>query len=63
MWVACDDSRSPDFVEVNYKFLSENPEYVASTSPNGFEGRSLDKENLVSFALDSEVVSPFSWKF
>jgi glycosyltransferase involved in cell wall biosynthesis len=59
MWAACDDTRSPDFVERNYKFLSENPEYVASTSPNGFEGRSLDKQYLVDFALDGEIFERF----
>jgi len=59
MWAASDDIRSRDFVEVNIKFLSANPEYVASTSPNGFEGSSLDKENLVSFALDSDVYGRF----
>jgi glycosyltransferase involved in cell wall biosynthesis len=59
MWAASDDTRSRDFVEVNIKFLSANPEYVASTSPNGFEGRSLDKDSLVSFALDSDVYGRF----
>jgi glycosyltransferase involved in cell wall biosynthesis len=59
MWAASDDIRSRDFVEVNIKFLSANPEYVASTSPNGFEGRSLDTENLVSFTLDSDVYGRF----
>ena len=46
-------------MEVNIKFLSENPEYVASTSPNGFEDRSLDKDTLVNFALDSDVYGRF----
>jgi glycosyltransferase involved in cell wall biosynthesis len=59
MWAASDDTRSRDFVEVNIKFLSANPEYVASTSPNGFEGRSLDKDSLVSFALDNDVYGRF----
>ena len=62
MWGACDDIRSPDFVEVNYKFLSEKsgicsfdfPEWIWWPEPG---------EDLVSFALDSEVVSLFSWKF
>ena len=38
MWAACDDVRSPDFIEVNLAFLEAHPEFVASTSPNGFEG-------------------------
>ena len=56
MFAADDDIRSSDFVEVNLKFLSANPEYIASTSPNGFENRSLDKDSLVNFALDSDDV-------
>ena len=34
MWSAADDIRSLDFIELNYNFLSLNPDYVASTSPN-----------------------------
>ena len=60
MWAACDDIRSKDFVEVNIKYLLANPEYVASTSPNGFEDRSNDKDNQVSFALDGNVYERFS---
>jgi len=52
MWAACDDTRSPDFIEVNFNFLSQNPEYVASTSPNGFDDQALDQQKLVDFALD-----------
>lgn len=59
MWAACDDTRSPDFIELNFKFLSENPEYVASTSPNGFENRGLDERNFVNFALDGEKFQRF----
>lgn len=59
MWAACDDTRSPDCVEVNVEFLSANLDYVASTSPNGFEGRGLDKELLVKFALDGDVYTRF----
>lgn len=59
MWAACDDTRSADFIELNFKFLSENPEYVASTSPNGFEGRSMDSQDFVSFALDGGLFERF----
>lgn len=54
MWAACDDTRSPDFIEVNLRFLSEHDDYVASASPNGFEDR---KETLppVTFAMDGDV--------
>jgi len=54
MWAAADDKRSPDFLELNYNFLVENSEYVASTSPNGFEGQNLDDGNLINFALEGE---------
>lgn len=59
MWAACDDTRSPDFIELNFKFLSENPEYVASTSPNGFEDRIFDERTFVNFALDGEIFQRF----
>lgn len=59
MWAACDDTRSPDFIELNFKFLSENPAYVASTSPNGFEGRGMDSQDLESFALDGGLFERF----
>ena len=32
MWSAADDIRSSCFIEKNFQFLSQNPEYVASTS-------------------------------
>lgn len=38
-WAAADDVRSPDFIETNVRFLENNPDYVASTSPNCFEGQ------------------------
>lgn len=59
MWATCDDIRSSDFIEANLEFLLANQDYVASTSPNGFEGRSLDKESLVSFALDGDAFTRF----
>jgi glycosyltransferase involved in cell wall biosynthesis len=60
MWAACDDTRSPDFLEVNCKFLSENPEYTASTSPNRFDGGSQGQQKLVNFALDGDLFERFS---
>ena len=59
MWAACDDTRSQDFVELNFRFLTENPEYVASTCPNRYEGQGVDKENLVNFALDGDIFERF----
>jgi glycosyltransferase involved in cell wall biosynthesis len=43
MWAACDDVRSPDFLDVNLSFLEAHPDFVASTSPNGFVGLDLDE--------------------
>jgi glycosyltransferase involved in cell wall biosynthesis len=59
MWAACDDPRSPDFLDVNYKFLSENPDYAASTSANRFDGRSASQQKLVDFALDGDLFERF----
>lgn len=59
MWAACDDTRSPDFIELNLEFLLAHPAYVASTSPNGFEGRSTDSQDFVSFALDGGLFERF----
>lgn len=63
MWAAGDDRRSPDFVEVNFNFLSEHPDYVASTSPNCFEGAELTKQNLIDFKLDGELYGRFTTFF
>lgn len=56
MWAACDDTFSKDFVELNFNFLSENHDYVASTCPTEFEGQESENHNRISFALDG---SPF----
>jgi glycosyltransferase involved in cell wall biosynthesis len=49
MWSASDDIRSPDFLHENVFFLEQHPDYVASTSPNCFEGQSAAE--LVRFEL------------
>ena len=54
MWAACDDIWSPEFLGVNYSFLSQNPSYVSSTSPNGFKNWTLDHP-LVDFSLDGDL--------
>ena len=63
MWAAADDIRSSDFIEVNFKFLRENTDYVASTSPNGFEGIELSKQTLVNFKLDGDIFERFTGFF
>lgn len=50
MWAAADDVRSPDFIEINLRFLEANPDYSASTSPNCFEG-GRKAEDCVNFAI------------
>lgn len=60
MWAACDDVRSSDFIEVNLEFLKSNADYVASTSPNGFEGVEPDKQTMVDFKLDGDLFERFT---
>jgi glycosyltransferase involved in cell wall biosynthesis len=60
MWAAGDDVFSKNFVEINQKFLSENPDYVASTCPTGFDVGPLDQQKLVDFALDGNVLERFT---
>ena len=52
MWSAADDIRSLDFIELNYNFLSLNPDYVASTSPNIIEGENQEDHKPISFSLN-----------
>lgn len=59
MWAACDDVFSKNFVEINQKFLSENPDYVASTCPTGFDVGPLNQQKLVDFALNGNVAERF----
>ncbi len=62
-WQSCDDLISSDFVEINIQFLRENSEYVASTSPNGFEGRPLEEQTLVDFSLEGDTFERFKHFF
>jgi len=55
LWAAADDIRSNDFLEVNLEFLENNPDYVASTSPNIFEGQDPKGKDLITFALDAKT--------
>ena len=54
LWAASDDVRSSDFLEENVPFLEVHPAYVASTSPNCFEGQDPAGENLVSFSIEAD---------
>lgn len=48
-WLAADDTRSDNFLELNVNFLDENVDYVASTCPNRFEGQA--EADNVTFSL------------
>src|SRR5262249_27761480 len=55
MWSACDDTRSPDFLGENVRFLEDHPNHAASTCPNCFEGREQSAEHLVTFAIEGDL--------
>tara|TARA_B110000858_G_scaffold180017_1_gene217248 strand:- start:746 stop:1603 length:858 start_codon:yes stop_codon:yes gene_type:complete len=51
MFAADDDWRSPEFLEVNVSALDSNLKFIASTSPNCFEGEEKKKNKHVKFSL------------
>jgi len=59
IWAACDDVRTPGFLSENVSFLEANPEYVASTSPNCFEGEEDDLGKRVNFSLEGSLEERF----
>lgn len=59
LWAAGDDVRSPDFLEENVQFLETHADYVASTSPNYFEGQNPVGTNLVTFEIVGSVEERF----
>lgn len=59
LWAACDDIRSPNFLEENVRFLDANPDYVASASPNCLEGQEWIESRLVTFAIEGPVEQRF----
>lgn len=54
MWAAHDDIKSTDFLEFNLKFLQENLDYVASTSPVRFKDGYPDPVRMGDKSLDQE---------
>jgi glycosyltransferase involved in cell wall biosynthesis len=54
MWLAADDFKSHDFIEVNLEFLKKNPEYVASTSPNRIDSLDSKKNNWKTLSLEGD---------
>lgn len=57
MWAASDDVRSLDFLMENVLFLDANPDYVASTCPNCFEGQEEDPSLAVEFSIVGDLAS------
>lgn len=58
MWAACDDVRSPDFIEINLRFLQRHPDFVASTCPVRLEGKSFDAWRRGDGSLASQPPAP-----
>ena len=63
-WAACDDARSPDFVEVNVAFLEAHPDYCASTSQSRDEGgtfnpRWMGDRPLTQNTLEGRILTYF----
>jgi glycosyltransferase involved in cell wall biosynthesis len=59
LWAAGDDVRSSDFLEENVQFLETHADYVASTSPNRFEGQDPEGDNLVTFEIVGTIEERF----
>ena len=58
---SCDDDwRSPDFLELNLAFLESNPKFVASTSPNCYDGDENNPEKYVNFNLKGTLKERFA---
>jgi glycosyltransferase involved in cell wall biosynthesis len=51
MWIGSDDWISPEFLEANVSTLQSNLKYVASTSPNCFEGEEKNYDKYIKFSL------------
>lgn len=63
LWAAGDDVRSFDFLNENVQFLETHPNYVASTSPNCFEGQDPALGNLVTFEIVGTIDERFKQFF
>jgi glycosyltransferase involved in cell wall biosynthesis len=57
MWLAADDFKSQDFIEVNLEFLQKNLEYVASTCPNRFEAPAIGNQDWEMLSLEDDQKS------
>jgi len=55
MWHACDDYRSQNYVEENYKYLMSRSDCIGSASPNCFDGQENDPDLWVRFSLEGST--------
>lgn len=55
LWAAADDRRSPDFIELNLRFLANNPDYAASTCPIRYEDGEFDTVAMGDGELDMDA--------
>ena len=60
MWAADDDWHSPEFLEVNVSALESNLKFVASTSPNCFEGDENNPNKYIDFNLEGDLKERFA---
>lgn len=63
LWAACDDIRSPDFLEENVRFLDTHLDYVSSTSPNCMQGQDPGGPHIVKFEMVGNVEERFRMFF
>jgi len=59
LWNAADDTRSPNFIEINLLFLEHHPEYVASTSPTKYVGGEFDPIRMGDASLEATCEKNF----
>jgi glycosyltransferase involved in cell wall biosynthesis len=55
LWAAADDLRSPDFLEVNLRFLLSKPDYVGSVSPVRFASGDFNSLEMGDASLDQDT--------
>jgi glycosyltransferase involved in cell wall biosynthesis len=60
MWAAHDDWRSPEFLKANVFALESNLRFVASTSPNCFEGDENNTNSYIDFNLEGTLKDRFT---
>jgi glycosyltransferase involved in cell wall biosynthesis len=59
MWHSADDVRSPNFIEVNHRFLKDNSDFIACTSPTRYADRNFDSKRMGDFPLRASTQANF----